>query len=487
MAGETIFFLPFVLARIFRPTLLEVFGLTNFELGIAFSLYGVVAMVAYLPGGPLADAFNPRKLIATALITTAAGGFVLAVIPSLSSLKLLYAYWGLTTIALFWAALMRATREWGGEMKQGSAFGLLDGGRGLLTAVTGSVMVAIYASLIPEDVASATVEQRTGALRQIILLMAAMTCGTAVLVWFTLPSSTPHGQSKSSNFNLRGVSHVFAMPTVWLQAFIIICAYVGFKATDDFSLYASDVLGLNEVDAAKTGTVSLWMRPIAAIAAGYLADRTSAGLMTVVSFALLAVGSLVLGCDLIHPGMVGIFLMTIICASLGIFALRGLYYAIMKEGKIPVAFTGSTVGLVSVVGYTPDIFMGPVMGYLLDRSPGPTGHQHVFLVVFGFAIAGLAGSVAFRHLIQSDGFRNLQRRTRRVQNHIAQQHINGFSIITRAEDDQQSAGLMPATIVCPSPLLVGRREIQGGRRSKILKEGFDRNSDLLPTAFEVQL
>ncbi|MGY8688977.1 MAG: MFS transporter, partial [Verrucomicrobiales bacterium] len=203
MAGETIFFLPFVLARIFRPTLLEVFGLTNLELGTAFSFYGVVAMVAYLLGGPLADAFSPRKLLATALITTAAGGLAFAVIPSLSSLKLLYAYWGLTTIALFWAALMRATREWGGEMMQGAAFGLLDGGRGLLTAVTGSVLVAIYASLIPEDVASATLEQRTGAFRQIILMMVAMTCGTAVLVWFALPSPKRQGTSNSSNLNLR--------------------------------------------------------------------------------------------------------------------------------------------------------------------------------------------------------------------------------------------------------------------------------------------
>jgi hypothetical protein len=129
-------------------------------------------------------------------------------------------------------------------------------------------------------------------------------------------------------------------------------------------------------------------------------------LMTIVSFALLAVGSLVLGCNIIQPGMLGIYLMTIICASLGIFALRGLSFAIMKEGKVPIAFSGSAVGLVSVVGYTPDIFMGPVMGYLLDRSPGPAGHQHVFLVVFGFAIAGLAGSVLFRHLTHHNRMHN---------------------------------------------------------------------------------
>ena len=397
-AGETIFFLPFVLARVFRPTVLEVFSLTNLELGTAFSLYGIVAMVAYLPGGPIADAFSPRRLIATALITTAAGGLVLASVPSLSSLKLLYAYWGLTTIALFWAALMRATREWGGDIAQGAAFGLLEGGRGLLTAVTGSLMVAIYATLIPEDVLSATLEQRTEALRQIILLLGGMTCATAGLVWVTLPRRRRRSQPLSSSFNFRGVVHVIKMKVVWLQAFIILCAYVGFKATDDFSLYASDVLMLNEVEAAKVGTVSLWIRPIAAIAAGYLADRTSAGLMTTMSFALLAAGSLTLGCDIIQSEMNGFYLLTIICASLGIFSLRGLYYAIMKEGAIPLTFTGSAVGLVSVAGYTPDIFMGIVIGHLLDSSPGPLGHQHVFLVVFGFALMGLAGSMLFCHL-----------------------------------------------------------------------------------------
>jgi sugar phosphate permease len=111
MAGESIFFLPFVLARIFRPTLLAVFELTNFELGTAFSVYGVVAMVAYFFGGPLADRFASRLLMPVALLATAAGGWVLASVPALATLKLLYGFWGLTTILLFWAALMRATRE----------------------------------------------------------------------------------------------------------------------------------------------------------------------------------------------------------------------------------------------------------------------------------------------------------------------------------------------------------------------------------------
>lgn len=398
VAGESVFFLPFVLARVFRPTLLEVFGVSNLELGTAFAVYGVVAMVAYFPGGPLADRFRPRNLLVVALASTAAGGLLLLTIPALGVLKWLYAYWGFTTIMLFWAALIRATREWGGELAQGSAFGLLDGGRGLLTALVGSVLVALYAFLLPDQVESASLQERTNAFRQVILLVTVLTFGAAILVWFALrPGGSTRSPDRPGLFS-RETARVLGMPTVWLQAVIIICAYVGFKATDDFSLYARDVLGLNEVDAARAGTVSLWVRPVAAIGAGFLADRVGASMMTLVSFAFVLLGSLGLASGILAGSMVWPFLLTLVCASLGIFALRGLYYAIMKEGAVPLVCTGTAVGFVSVIGYTPDVFMGPLMGELLDRSPGVAGHQHVFMVIAGFALVGLVAALLFRGL-----------------------------------------------------------------------------------------
>lgn len=402
IAGESIFFLPFVLARIFRPTLLEVFDLTNLELGVAFSFYGIVAMGAYFFGGPLADRFAPRGLLAVALITTAAGGLVLITIPSLVTLNLLFAYWGFTTIALFWSALIRATREWGGESLQGVAFGLLDGGRGLLTAVIGSVLVAIYASLLPTDVVSASLEQRTAAFQHIILVVTAITAAAAVLLWFSLPPQPSRLKSHAPLFDWNGMRHALRMPEVWLQAVIVICAYVGYKATDDFSLYAKEVLGLNEVAASRVGLVSLWMRPVAAIGAGFMADRVGAAKMTLISFALIISGSLVLASSMITTGVWWTYLLSISTASLGIFALRGLYFAIMGEGRIPIAFTGSAVGLVSVIGYTPDVFMGPLMGLLLDGAPGAVGHRQVFAVVAGFAIVGLVTTCAFMRLTRTE-------------------------------------------------------------------------------------
>jgi hypothetical protein len=51
-----------------------------------------------------------------------------------------------------------------------------------------------------------------------------------------------------------------------------------------------------------------------------------------------------------------------------------------------------------VVGFTPDVFMGPLMGVLLDNSPGVLGHQHVFAAVAVFGAVGLVATIAFRRI-----------------------------------------------------------------------------------------
>ena len=144
LSGELIFILPYFLSRVFRPTFLKLFDLNNFELGSLFSVYGTVALFSYIFGGTLADRFEARKLISYSLILTALGGFVLASYPSYLILQILYGYWGFTSVFLFWGAMIKATRIWGGSQNQGQAFGFLDGGRGLIAALMGTIGVAIF-------------------------------------------------------------------------------------------------------------------------------------------------------------------------------------------------------------------------------------------------------------------------------------------------------------------------------------------------------
>ena len=398
-AGEGIFLLPFALPRIFRPTMLEVFGITNLELGVAFSAYGTVAMISYIFGGAIADRFSARRLMAVAIIATAIGGIGLAYIPAIQHLTILYGFWGLTTILLFWAALIRATREWGGVDDQSKAFGFLDAGRGLLAAIVATISVAIFAMLLPEDAAEASLDEKTNAFKYLIWLFCGLVFSLGVIVWFLIPESSPDRDNKDrSKGRFSGMRKVASMPNVWLQAVIILCAYVAYKGVDDFSLYASDVYGYDDVQAARIGTLAFWIRPFAALAAGFLGDRISASRGVSLSFSILFLGSLVLSSGLLVPGVHWMLILTIAGTCVGIYSLRSLYFALFQEAKVPLAFTGTAVGIVSVVGYTPDIFMGPTMGYLLDRSPGAVGHQHVFMVLGGFALLGLLATLFFRKL-----------------------------------------------------------------------------------------
>ena len=99
-----IYALPFHTQRFFRPTLLEAFNLTNTQLGDMFAVFGITAMVSYLFGGPFADRYSARSLIAVSLVLTAVGGAYMATFPGVWQMGALYGYWGVTTSFLFWAA-----------------------------------------------------------------------------------------------------------------------------------------------------------------------------------------------------------------------------------------------------------------------------------------------------------------------------------------------------------------------------------------------
>ena len=186
ISGEVIFFLPFVFPRIFKPTILEVFQISNTELGFYFSVYGIVAIGSYFFGGPLADRCSPRALMTLALVLTGLGGVCLSFIPAAGAMFWLYGFWGMTTILLFWSSLLRTTRLLGGESSQGKAFGILDGGRGLVAALVSVAGIFILAAFLPKGGGESSLEAKEEALKNVIWFFTAMVLLTAVIVYLVL-------------------------------------------------------------------------------------------------------------------------------------------------------------------------------------------------------------------------------------------------------------------------------------------------------------
>lgn len=387
-AGEMIFSLPFHVARFFRPTLLEVFHLTNTELGDSIAVYGIMAMLAYFPGGALADRFSPRKLMTFSLLATALGGFYFAMIPGQTGLFFLFGYWGITTIFLFWAAMIKATREWGGHLSQGKAFGILDGGRGLVAAGAATLAVFILSTIMPENVVNTTVAERQKALQAVIYLYTFLTLVAAALTWFFI-TDTEKETVRNRHELMKGIKDVLVNKAVWLQAVIVICAYSAYKALDYYSLYAVDVLGMNEVDSAWFVSNASYIRAVSAVGAGLIVDRLSASRVIAFLFGILVISYGLLSMLKPADNMITVIISNIIITFIAVYALRGVYFALLEETKVSGVLTGTAVGLISVIGYTPDAFFNSLAGRILDASPGLKGHQHFYMVLAAFSVAGL--------------------------------------------------------------------------------------------------
>lgn len=397
-AGEAIFTLPYHVTRFFRPTFLEVFDLTATELGVAQSAYGVIAMVAYFFGGPLADRFEPRKLLAGSLWATALGGLYLATFPDVTGVMLVWGFFGLTNILLFWAALIKVTRSWGGDDQQGLAYGLLDGGRGLLAAVLASLGVFAFASAFPLGYDSATLTEKGVILRQVIYGYTIATAAVGVMVWFTLRDIEVETEKQHDNgwaTALTQLRAVIKLKVVWLQATVLVCAYSSYKAFDQYALFAVRGHGLDEIDAAQIVTAGAWTRPVAALALGLLGDRFGISRMALVCFVLLIISHSLFAFTGQALGSLSMILLNTLVTGVAIFGLRGLYFGLLEEGQIPLAVTGTAVGLVSVIGYTPDVYVAAIAGYLIDQNPGLLGFQHLFVLLLAFSVVGALAAWAF--------------------------------------------------------------------------------------------
>ncbi len=383
VGGEAIFFLPFVLPRIFRPTVLQSFDLSNTELGFAFSVYGTVGILSYFLGGFIADRFPAKYLMSISLCSTGLLGLWMSFIPSFNEILIIYGCWGISTVLLFWSPLIRTTRILGGDSSQGKTFGGLESGRGLVSALLGTAIL-LYFTTDAIDAGGSSMHSTYRYTAIFVILV-------GFLLLFFLKVD---GQSKSEKFDTSIFYRLIKMRALWQQTLFVLCAYVAYKCTDDLSLYAYDVLKYDDEKSALVGTYALWLRPVAALAIGLLADYLSVRLMSIICFILASCGSVFLSI-LNFESIPIFFFLNLTVMVIGIYAMRGLYFAIMNEGGLPVSATGMAVGVISVLGFTPDVFMGPIMGYFLDSFPGILGHQYLFGFCSILSIIGLINLIFY--------------------------------------------------------------------------------------------
>ncbi|MDP6719985.1 MAG: MFS transporter [Pirellulaceae bacterium] len=406
LAGETVFLPAFHLGRYFKSSLLSTYGIDEFQLGSLGAIYGVLATACYFLGGPLADRFSPRKLLSASLVVTALGSLYMATIPSFNGLRILFGFWGVSTILAFWAPLIRATRELAGEDKQGRAFGILDGGRGLASALI--ALVAAYAfSAMVGDVEPIDPALETAAVKKLVYSYGTYCLFAATCVWYFVPDLRSVTTSETNKEQTGRMSVLFRLvrvlrsPAIWLQAVVIIAAYSAFKMIDNYGLYAEDAYGLTRTASAKLIANISFIRVGAALGAGWIADKYL-GVRTTIQICFGLVIAAYAAFLFVMPSSELVWLLTanMAVSCLGFFALRGIYFALLEESGTPRELTGTAVGIISFVGFTPEIFMGPLTGWLIReaRNSGDVlvGYHQIFWILMVLSVCGVLAAIALR-------------------------------------------------------------------------------------------
>jgi MFS family permease len=380
------------LRQVYQPTMLAFFHIDDAQLGYLYSALGTIFFISYLPSGWLADRMSPRWLICFSLLATGALGLLYATGPSFDTLMIIFCGWGLTTGLTFWAAVMKRVNLIASQDEQGRFFGLLDGGRGLIEALLATIAISLFAYVT---------QTRNGTeaegFRLVVHLYAFFCIALGVLLAL-VKEPVRAGQVKAAKHRegsvLTDLKTLAAIPELWLVAAIVFCGYQVFWATYSFSAYLHEGnFGLSATAAGFITTLKLWMRPIGGIGGGFLGDRLSK--VSVLFWALVFAALSLVGLILAPPHSPQAMLVVLVL-FIGIltYAIRGLYWSLLDDCKVPTHCAGLAIGLISVLGYSPDIFLPLINGYVTQHHPGASGYQLYFGYITAIALCG-AGAAAF--------------------------------------------------------------------------------------------
>jgi len=372
----------------FEISILESFNITQTQLRYCSSMLGLIFVVTYAPSGWLADRFSSRKLLSYSLVATALLGMWFSTMPSYSTLLFIYGAWGLATGLTFWSAHIKLVAMLAKKDQQGRFFGILDGGRGLVEALLATVAIALFAYVLSQDSGSTTI-----ALKQVIYLYIGVLLVVAPLVYWLLDdfeeTSVDDGQVSNSVF-MDDLMTVLKHREIWLCAICIVCGYQLFYATYSFSAYLQQNFGLTAVAVGTITVAKLWMRPIGGIAAGFIGDWSSPEKVLSI---LLILASISLAMMAFLPTTSASIVMLVVVLLIGLltYGVRGLYWATLGGCNVPNKIKGLAIGMISMIGYFPEMYLPLISAPLLEAYPGVLGYKIYYLMI---SICGLLGAYA---------------------------------------------------------------------------------------------
>lgn len=393
--GANVIYMPVFCRSSYYDALLEAFQVTNTQFATLFSTYTLLTLLTYFFGGVLADKCAPRYLLAISYLGTAAFTFWQMQFPSFGMALIIYGGMGVTTTLTFWSALIKATRQFGqlvgGESK---ALGALEGGRAVAGMFVSTFCVWLFAR---------GASQVMG-LKSVLMVYFVVMVFCGIGAWFVFNDEEQAKEAVAQESLPKLVMECLKNKYVWICCLTVMGAYA---MTSTLGGYVSSIgkscFSLSVVVAAMIPTITSYVRPIGSFAGGFFGDKLGGARALRVGVLGLVVTSLIITVLPSVPAM-GIPFIIIFCIStIFMGAVRGQFYAPLREIGIPMHLSGTAVGLIATLGYSPDLFLPLITGRLLDTMDPVTAYKIVIYILIAFGIFSmLMATVIVSHVKKND-------------------------------------------------------------------------------------
>lgn len=367
------------LKQSFYNLLIDTMGVNDVQLGILFSIYGMVGMLSYIFGGYVSDLFSEKKLMLIALGVSAIVHLYAMTIPSFHQLIVIFTISGITTIFGFYPASNKILYKLSGEDSSGIVFSLYYTFVTVcigITAVIGMVLLRIWTNK----------EVYRGLLLFFVILHLIAICGMCSLKL----ENKNIKKTKENKIVFSEIPQILKDKRVWLAALIIMSNYsllacltyinpflkVYFQMPED---------GILKFNIFRTYILATILSPIF----GWFADRIGSIIKVMgIGFAIniICLICIVLGYEKNYSFVVIAILLTIFTVIVS--GEKNIAVAVVSELQIPHNRQGTTLGIISFIGFSPDAFFYLLAGHTI-KNGFVEEYKNLFIIGLFFAILGL--------------------------------------------------------------------------------------------------
>jgi len=393
IAGTMIYGLPYFRSY-YYDAYLQTYGLTNSQMGMFGSIFGIMGACSYLFGGVVADMFSARKLMTISMILTGLGGLLHLFHPSYLMLVGIYFLWGFTSLFAFWPALLKVLRSLANEDEQSKAYGFMDATRGITNAVQLAVTLAIFNAL------SKKASDLAG-LNGVVIFYSAVCIVMGIGLYFVLDEKKLQTGSDDaedeSKFSFAIVKQVLKMPVVWLLSLVVCCSYTMPILFYYFTPYATANLGMTAAAGAMVTMLAQYVRPVACVVGGVAADKIGRANVMYGTMGIMLASTLVL---IFAKSMTNaVFIGICACIYFGMYGAYSLVFSMFDECGIPKYMSGTAIGLICTIGYMPEFFCPLLAGKVLDTY-GNAGYHILFIFLAVMMVIGLILLTFYKRLVK---------------------------------------------------------------------------------------